>query len=102
MEDFGFPIGSRVVLIKDDPCGYVEIGMIGTVCDIDEHDLYAYNCKIGVCWEEYKFNYHDCRGKCKFNHGRYVPPECLELIIDDLGEIAVETDSIDALFGTIL
>lgn len=102
MEDFGFPIGSRVVLVDDDPCGYVEVGMVGVVCDIDDRDLYAYNCKIGVRWEEYRLNYHSCCGKCDANHGRYVPPECLELIVLDFGEISAETNSVDALFGTIL
>lgn len=102
MEDFGFPIGSRVMLVKEDPCGYVTVGMIGVVCDIDQRDLYAYNCKIGVRWEEYKTNFHNCCGKCDDRHGRYVPPECLDLVIADLGEICVESDSVNTLFNTML
>lgn len=102
MEDFGFPIGSRVVLVHDDPCGYVEVGMTGVVCDIDEEDMFSLNCKIGVRWDTYHHSYHDCCGHCDMNYGRYVPPECLELIVLDLGEIAVEANSIDSLFGTIL
>lgn len=102
MEDYGFPIGSRVALIADDPCGYVKIGMVGVVCDIDDDDMFAYNCKIGVCWDEYRPNFHDCGGRCVNHHGRYVPPECLEFVNIDFGEINAESDPIDALFSTIL
>ena len=102
MEDYGFPIGSMVALVETDPCGYVKVGMVGVVCDIDNDHMFAYNCKIGVCWDEYSLNFHDCGGKCAKHHGRYVPPECLELVNVDLGEINAEVPTVDILFGIIL
>ena len=102
MKDYGFPIGSRVTLIDDDPCGYVKVGMTGIVCDIDEDGMFAYDCKIGVCWDEYSSDFHDCGGKCKQHYGRYVPPECLALNDIDLGDIGAGCNPVDVLFNTIL
>lgn len=96
--NYGFPVGARVVMAKKDPCGYVRVGQAGIVCDIVYRNRFTYNCNIGVRWDENHSGYHSCNGRCDHDHGRYVPHECLVMEDIDLGEIQISEFSINALF----
>lgn len=98
LESLGFPIGSRVVLVSKDPTGYVEIGSIGTVCHYTSEWERVDGCNVGVEWDDGSYRYHDCMGRCKRDHGRYVPHTCITLERVDLGEFDPAEFSIETLF----
>lgn len=98
MEDFGFPIGSKVMLIERDPCNMVQLNMVGDVCHVVGINEFAYHCNIGVQWNEFHDGYHSCNGRCEMGYGRYVPHTCLKLVDLDLGEIETGETDICSLF----
>ena len=94
-EKYGFAIGDRVVMIGEDPTGYVDAGQSGIVCDLD----HSYgSCNVGVELERESIGNHDCNGCCKNRHGRYVPHSSIQLVNIDLGEINSDVDAIGFLF----
>ena len=97
VDDYGFSVGTRVVLLEEDPYGYVKLNSIGTVCHLIG-DYFSDGCDIGVEWDEEDRRFHDCNGRCKRRHGRYVPHECLGLLDLDLGEIDSREVNIFSLF----
>lgn len=99
--DFGFPVGTRVILVKDDPYNYVGINQTGTVCHVIDDDFFGDGCNIGVSWDEASSRLHNCNGHCKAGHGRYLPHTHLEHVCFDLGEIKNAETAVDILFGTI-
>lgn len=99
--NYGFPVGTRVRMIKKDPNNHVTVGETGTVCDIVHLSEFKYHCNIGVEWDNYHHSYHSCNGKCKYGYGRYVPHICLQIQVCDLGEIDVDDFSADILFGML-
>lgn len=97
-QNFGFPVGTRVMLTKEDPHGQVPVGETGEVCDIVDINKFLYKCNIGVAWDrEGNASYHDCNGQCKKGHGRYVPHTALSLVSIDLGEIVADNNDIYSL-----
>lgn len=97
-DNYGFPVGTRVVMSRKDPTDYVRIGMTGVVCHIVDIDQFSCNCNIGVRWDEHHSGYHSCNGRCDSGYGRYVPHTCLAMEYIDLGEIQTSEFSISALF----
>ena len=98
IDDYGFPVGSRVVMLGEDPCDMVSQGMTGTVCHIVDICEFPHDCNIGVEWDIYHTGFHNCNGNCDYGHGRYVPHTCLALHNVDLGEIQTSEADILSLF----
>lgn len=64
-----FAIGMRVVAVRDyseDPQSS-KTGEIGVVCDIDRYT-------VGVRWETFHPDRHNCHGHCEKGYGWYVQP----------------------------
>lgn len=97
--NYGFPVGTRVQMIKEDPNGHVVIGETGTVCDIVHISQFKYQCNIGVEWDKGSFAHHSCNDHCRHFHGRYVPHICLQAEVCDFGEIDTDDFTVDALFN---
>lgn len=96
---YGFSIGDIVTMALKDPNNAVPVGAIGTVCDLD-HNFVGSDVGIEL---DYKIaSGHNCCGCCANHRGRYVPHECLKLVVIDFGEIDTSVNSIDELFNSIL
>lgn len=102
LKELGFPLGSRVMMIGEDPCGIVDIGVTGTVCHYTDEWEDDDGCNIGIRIDVKKNAYHDCMGHCDNKHGRYVPHTALALEDCDLGEFDVDTGAIDALYEILV
>lgn len=96
---YGFSIGDVVTLVTKDPNNAVSVGTIGIVCDLD-HNFVGSDVGIELDYEHP--NNHNCCGCCKNRYGRYVPHECLKLVVIDFGEIDTSVNSVDELFNSIL
>ena len=99
--DYGFPVGSRVVMMDKDPTGYVDMGMSGIVCHIVDIDCFGDNCNIGVEWNRESIRFHNCIGHCASSRGRYVPHTCLAHEDCDIGTFECSDWSIDLLLNII-
>ena len=99
IDDFGFSVGTRVVLVEKDPHNYVELGDSGVVCHVVDQDYFSDGCNIGVRWDKKRSYLHNCNGHCEPEHGRYVPHGCLRAEELDLGEIEVNYSAVGMLFG---
>lgn len=96
LEKLGFPLGSRVIMVGEDPTHYVAPGRRGVVCDYVS--CFDDGCNIGVRWDERSSSFHDCMGICDSEHGRYVPHTSLVLEQPDLGQIELSEMDIGLLF----
>lgn len=96
LEELGFPVRSRVVMVGEDPTHYVVAGRRGVVCDYV--DCFDDGCNIGVRWDEETVGFHDCMCNCDPGHGRYVPHTSLVLEELDLGQIELSEMDIGSLF----
>lgn len=96
LDSLGFPIGSGVVMVGEDPNRTIKIGEIGIVCD---YHKYSDGCDIGVAWEVKRAANHNCFGKCENGHGRYVPHASISIVDLDLGELDMSELSVSALLG---
>lgn len=98
LEQLGFPLGSRVVLVQEDPTGYVEIGQQGVVCHYTSEWEHVDGCNIGIELDEEKAVYHNCKGHCGSDRGRYVPHTAIARVDLDLGEIEASGLTLESLF----
>lgn len=98
LKQLGFPLGSRVVLVQEDPTGYVKIGQQGVVCHYTSQWEHDDGCNIGIELDEEKFTYHDCKGHCRRDRGSYVPHTAIALVDLDLGEIEASGLTLESLF----
>ena len=96
LEELGFPIGSRVIMVGEDPTHYVTSGRRGVVCDYVSH--FSDGCNIGVRWDEKSLGFHNCMNTCDSGYGRYVPHTSLALEQLDLGQIEPSEMDIGSLF----
>lgn len=95
LNDLGFPLGSKVVMVGEDPNRTIEIGEIGTVC---HYHKYIDGCDVGVEWETKRPENHNCYGSCKSGHGRYVPHGSISHANLDFGEFDTSGFTVDSLF----
>ena len=65
-----FNIGDKVRMIKDWN-DIAKAGMTATVVCID-------NRHIGICFDNYNYDFHGCDGRCKEGYGFYVEESYLE------------------------
>lgn len=98
LEELGFAVGMRVVLNAKDPHGVISVGEEGTVCHYKSYDL---DCNIGVEWDKEDWRNHACLGRCRDNHGRYVPHYCISPVDFDLGDIDCTEVEIEDLISLI-
>ena len=83
-------------MVGMDPGGYIKRGEIGVVC---HYRKFSDGCDIGVEWENSAPERHDCFGRCKSGHGRYVPHTSISLLDFDLGNIEMSDQDFDFLLG---
>lgn len=95
LNDLGFPLGSKVIMVGEDPNRTIEIGEVGTVC---HYRKYGDGCDVGVDWEINRTENHDCYDTCRYGHGRYVPHGSIALANFDLGEFDASDFTVDSLF----
>ena len=69
--------GDNVVCVRD--IDHIRKGDFGIVC------CDGYEASVGVRWNNYNRNHHDCLGACDNGHGWFVHQDYVDLIpVDDM------------------